>query len=67
MIIRINDLRLDVTEIELYNNQGQKFALSTTQQGNEFKVDLSNLQNGSYFLRIEGKNKRNYIHKLLKN
>lgn len=67
MFIRINDLSLYVTEIELYNNQGQKFALSTTQQGNEFKVDLSNLQNGSYFLRIEGKNKRNYIHKLLKN
>ncbi len=66
LIISINDLTIHVKEINLYNNLGQKFAIKTIPIENEYIADLSALQNGIYYLILQGNDGRKYFNKILK-
>jgi len=64
--ITFNDLSLSAKEINLYNTFGQKLVFETSKIGNDYIVDISSLQNGIYFIAIEGINANGNIGKLIK-
>lgn len=66
LTIRTHDSLINENKINLYNNLGQKFTLTTTQAGTEYTADLSSLQNGIYYLVTEGKDGKKLFNKIIK-
>ncbi len=67
MIISMSDLSLNLEEINLYNTLGQKFVFKTSKIGKDYNVDISELQNGVYFILIDERNSKRYFSKIMKN
>lgn len=66
LIINVNNLNTNTLEINLYNILGKKFTITTVQSGNQFVADLSELKDGIYFLKIEEKEGKKYVKKIIK-
>jgi cyanophycinase-like exopeptidase len=67
MIISMSDLSLNLEEINLCNTLGQKFVFKTSKIGKDYNVDISELQNGVYFILIDERNSKRYFSKIMKN
>jgi cyanophycinase-like exopeptidase len=65
--ISINKNNYLENNVSFYNNLGQRINIATSFSGDAITADLSSLNNGLYFLKIEGKNGEKYNRIVIKN
>jgi cyanophycinase-like exopeptidase len=65
--ISINKSNYLENNVSFYNNLGQRINIATSFSGDAITADLSSLNNGLYFLKIEGKNGEKYNRIVIKN
>ncbi len=65
--IQLDDLKAEDVSIELIDQKGQVLKRKQVGSGNDTNLDLSNYENGAYFLRIENEGKQIATERFIKN